>query len=339
MSLVRPLLLLLLTSALYVISIDEPKVFYLKLSKILSCLVVFSFVFGLIEFARPPFIIDLVYFFFKMSDKVDILNSSVGFFALPYYNSFFYVSSIIVILFVSLHTSFNYLSVLSLFCGFGGVILTQSKTGVIALLVILFFALFLKLNKFYRFLFFIFFVLSFVITLQFLGDLLIYLNANYSGNLIRTSFNIYHNQEDTNTLGVRIFQVLDSFNLILERNIFFGLGLGKDVLLESWLSTSLYRYGIFGTIILFIVPFFIVLKTFVKVGIINLMKTSEKKDYLIYIFPVWLLSCFFTQLSALMIEVSKGALIGSMMIGLGMSYSSYYFCLINRNFNEKSIVC
>lgn len=339
MSLVRPFLLFLLTSAFYVLSVNEPGGFYIRASKIFSFLVVLSFVVGVIEIVRPPFLIDLVFFIFKISDKVDIMNSSVGFFALPYYNSFFYISSLIIILFVSLHTKFTFYSIVSLFCGVLGVVFTQSKTGVLALLVILFFSLYLKFNKFYRNLFFIFFTLSFLILLQFLGDILIYLNNNYSGNLIRTSFNIYHNQQDTNTLGVRILQIFDSLGLILGNNIFWGLGLGKEVLLESWLSTSLYRYGIFGTLLLFTLPFCIILKHFLKVNYKVNKLNGAKKDFLIYIFPVWLISCFITQLSALMVEVSKGALIGSLMIGLGMAYSSYYFSSTNRVCYEKSIIC
>lgn len=342
MSLVRPFLLFILTGAFYVISFNEPKVFYVELSKVLSVLVITSIAIGIIELVRPPVLIDLIFFFFKMSDKLDIVNSSVGFFSLPYYNAFFYISSIIVILFVSLHTRFDYLSVFSLFCGVLGVFLTQSKTGVLALVLILFFSIFLKLSRLYKFLFFICFGLLFIFISQFLGEMLIYLNEHYSGNLIRTSYNIYHNQEDTNTLGVRILQVSETFNLILNGNIFWGLGLGKDVLLESWLSTSLYRYGIFGTILLFIVPSYIVLKLLLKANMGNrhFNRLNESKDYLIYIFPVWLSSCFFTQLSALMIEVSKGALIGCLMIGIGISYSSYYFGrVVNRSLNEKSVVC
>ena len=113
-----------------------------------------------------------------------------------------------------------------------------------------------------------------------------------------------NNPEKSNTLHLRLNQFNDNLLAIEKNNILTGYGLGRDLMLESWLASVLVRYGIFG--LFFYVAFFL---TIIISGIKTYFKINDKSRYIIIMFCIWLSLSFISQLSAFMIESSKTAYI------------------------------
>ncbi|MFC3024827.1 hypothetical protein ACFODT_13475 [Vibrio zhugei] len=334
MSLFRPIMLFMFFySTMTLLRYNEIEKIY-NIIKSLKFIIIICFLTSIIEIAKPPVITGLFDFLYKNTNKEDITNVAVTFFGLPYYSALFY--NFCLILFLVGKSSFKntfskslYISLL-LLC----IVMAQSKTGVASAFCVIFMFWFFQLKAKNKVFILISLLCCISIIYSYLLDFILYLNENYSGNLVRTLYDLFYDTSNSNTLQLRIDQVMMTLNTVLKNNYFVGVGLGRGVLLESWFVTILYRYGFIG--ILFIGLCFL----YVLFNSYKLYIYTKRKHYndcnLLLITPLWLISLFFTQISSLSIEVSKGALVNTLALSLGISIYYSFKERINLDYEENT---
>jgi hypothetical protein len=120
---------------------------------------------------------------------------------------------------------------------------------------------------------------------------------------IRSMAGLVNNAEEHGSLVVRLFQVVNAINLSMEQGG-LGVGLGRGLMLESYLSSFIYRYGLLG--------FFLYNIFFLMVAAFSLRRYSRAvnwEDKVIFSFGgVWYLLLPISLLSSPMYEMGKGAI-------------------------------
>ncbi|MGG4679099.1 MULTISPECIES: hypothetical protein [Providencia] len=302
-SLFRPLYLLI--SIIFLIYlIDSPYQLFFSLERTLKFILFFILLVSIIEvFLKNSQLNQLNFLLYKMERKQDIANVSVSLFVLPYYAAFAlsFLSSYFATLFL-IKRNYMYVTYMTLCLLIS--ILTQSKTGIIVNIAIIFFAIFLYHNIKFKLFISLSLLLSIYVIINHADTIIDLLLTYYPGNLSHTIDTLVNNPEKSNTLHLRLNQFNDNLLAIEKNNILTGYGLGRDLMLESWLASVLVRYGIFG--LFFYVAFFL---TIIISGIKTYFKINDKSRYIIIMFCIWLSLSFISQLSAFMIESSKTAYI------------------------------
>lgn len=120
-------------------------------------------------------------------------------------------------------------------------------------------------------------------------------------------------RESSGTLNLRKEQILHSFELTVNNPWFLGAGLGRDVLLESWISSYLYRYGLYGPMLFISAVLYIVIYSF------KMLRKHAQDRFLkgMYLgFMVWGLTLPISQMSSPLNETGKTAALTMLVIGL-----------------------
>ncbi|WP_299017524.1 O-antigen polymerase [uncultured Polaribacter sp.] len=221
---------------------------------ILSFILAISEVFFIDHFKR------ILYILFKREEKLVILDKATGWFGVTYYFAYFSLLTFYYILF-KLSKSKNIKDWFLLIFAFFTVILTQSRTVIISLLIGLMILPFLKISRKNSFIkLFYIFLFSIIFILLFYYSEIIKENFKYAYvGILRT---IENGTEIGNqgSLAIRFDQIIWSWNTNFYKII--GFGLGRGVPLESIYAQYIYRYGIVYLIIyLFLFLYFFIIST------------------------------------------------------------------------------
>ncbi|MGI2104689.1 O-antigen ligase family protein [Shewanella frigidimarina] len=311
----RPLMLLFVTLGFLSLidNLDDAYSTILRVAKIIITLV---FCYSILEVFFFDIFSSIMFAIYRIEDKSNINGVAVSFFTLPYYAS--YILSVFLPLLMSNYKLERSIRSLTLvFMCFICIILTQSKMGVFLALGIAFLYWYLSVNYRKKIIVVIFFGFFLLVLYLFLVDFISYLNSEFGGNFLRTLHSILSNTEHAHNLLERVKDITETYSAIMSNNPFFGVGLAKGKTIEVWIAMIMYRYGLIG--LMFFVVFFLWVG-FVSIIEINKEnkggKESFKRIELLKMIVIWSLTIFISQLSGLMIEMSKGAIISSLMFAL-----------------------
>lgn len=306
----RPVMLMVITLAFLSLMHDYESVYKLALRAIKAIvLMVFTYSFFEVFFLNE--LSSLMFTFYRMEDKSNINGVAVSFFTLPYYAAYI-LNTFLVFLLSNYKINKSFVSALYVLICIISVIFTQSKMG-IALTFSIFFLFYFMRSKFFSktlicFLFFVFVVILY----RYLYDVVSFMYSNYGGNLFSTLYVMLKSPEQSGNLMERVNDIHSTYELIITNNIFVGVGLGKGVTIETWIASLMYRYGFIG-LALFII-------TYISMGLYSWRLYSiEKNIYraeLLNICSIWALTIFISQLSGLMMEISKNAVVTCFMFAL-----------------------
>lgn len=306
----RPVMLMMITLAFLSLMHDYESVYKLALRAIKAIvLMVFTYSFFEVFFLNE--LSSLMFTFYRMEDKSNIDGVAVSFFTLPYYAAYI-LNTFLVFLLSNYKINKSFVSALYVLICIISVIFTQSKMG-IALTFSIFFLFYFMRSKFIGktlicFLFFVFVVILYT----YLYDVVSFMYSKYGGNLFSTLYVMLKSPEQSGNLMERVNDIHSTYELIITNNIFVGVGLGKGVTIETWIASLMYRYGFIG-LALFII-------TYISMGLYSWRLYSiENNIYraeLLNICSIWALTIFISQLSGLMMEISKNAVVTCFMFAL-----------------------
>jgi hypothetical protein len=139
-----------------------------------------------------------------------------------------------------------------------------------------------------------------------LSDILVNIPLSSASSLNR----LLYSPETSGTLNIRVEQILDVFNGLS----FLGIGTGRGVALESWLSSYLYRYGLLGVLAFLTFNLFLSFRAYVVSR--KQRNISQLKSRFMFSLSIWFLLIPFSQLSSVMIDGSKFLFIYCIFIAL-----------------------
>lgn len=306
----RPIMLMVITLAFLSLMHDYERVYKLALRAVkMIVLLIFTYSFFEVFFLHE--LSSLMFTFYRMEDKSNINGVAVSFFTLPYYAAYI-LNTFLVFLLSNYKINKSFVSALYVLICIISVIFTQSKMG-IALTFSIFFIFYFVRSKFFSkilicFLFFVFVLIIY----KYLYDVVSFMYSKYGGNLFSTLYVMLKSPEQSGNLMERVNDIHSTYELIIKNNILVGVGLGKGVTIETWIASLMYRYGFIG-LALFII-------TYISMGLYSWRLYSiENNIYraeLLNICSIWALTIFISQLSGLMIEVSKSAVVSCFMFAL-----------------------
>lgn len=148
------------------------------------------------------------------------------------------------------------------------------------------------------------------ITLLFRDSLIEIISRYHS---LRSLSRIIGSPGESLTLQLRLAQTFESLNNSIE-NWGFGVGLGRGILLESYLANFTYRYGLIGLII-----YHLIFLGMAYLSLKIIRRNSFKDKVFGCMTGIWFLLLPFAMLSSAMIERSKMSIISFMVFGLVLS--------------------
>ncbi|WP_392344260.1 hypothetical protein [Pseudoalteromonas prydzensis] len=307
----RPTMLLIVTLGFLTMMKDVDSLYHnlVRLAKILTVAI---FIYSILEVFLFNYFSKVMFILYRLEDKSNIDGVAVSFFTLPYYGA--YIMCTLFPLLLSNYEknkgrSFFYILMLVI-----SVVLTQSKMGVFLLIGIVFLYWFISVSfkkKVVVLLFFCLFALVMVLSLQ---EFVAYLNATVGGNFARTLHLMLSNTDQAHNLLERLDDIIETYQAISQHNFFVGIGLGKGETIEVWIAMIMYRYGLTG--LFFFIMFFLIIG--VKAMLMAMKKDSysyEKQSLLKFV-SIWALTIYISQLSGLMLEMSKGGVLSCLMFAV-----------------------
>ncbi|EFA4194699.1 O96 family O-antigen polymerase [Escherichia coli O96] len=303
-SLFRPMVLLSSFYLLYCLT-SRNRDFFRTLIKPMKFICMAMFIWAVYESIIQNNIFQSInYLLYKMERKDDIKNVAVTFFFLPYYSAF--VSVFMIAFFYTCRYTYKIRGTYKyIFMSFCCIVLTQSKTGVVAALFLIVCCELISSSQLKRIFCVVCVIILFFISFYFYDYLLMYLNLYFPGNFTRTLSQLVDDPGSAYTLSARIEQFLSIYSQTMQHIPFIGYGLGRDLLIESWPATIYVRYGWIGICVFLIFNFFLIFK-----GICYyLTHTSNACRYQAIIFSFWIISTLISQMSAMMTENTKTSFI------------------------------
>lgn len=206
-----------------------------------SSLVFFVFVTSLYAVLELWFLDELsffIHFFYERESNEILAQIGNSFFFTSYFAAHIYLFLFCMCLsfFVHLRESkWAILSILSL----GLVFAAQSKTGLVSAVLAFSVIVFLGTKTRYSLIIIMIFLVTVVLTFSFLS-----LDNLY---VIRSTKALVDGR--SNSLAVRLDQIMIAFDEIKARSLVLGAGVGRGQYLESWVALYLYRYGVFGILV------------------------------------------------------------------------------------------
>ncbi len=211
-----------------------------------------------------------------------------------------------------LKSKFNLINLLKLVIAFVIIFLCESKPPLLIAIFMFPFLFFpIKSFKIFTLIYFGFLIILFSnVKTDELTEILV--GFNIDSYNVKSLIRILDNAEGAGTYSVRQEQaemaISGSF-----RNYGFGLGLGRDILLESWLSYYGYRYGVIGLVIYFVFWVYLGISSYLK-GLKN--NRFNENWYILVVLGFW----FFFQAALLMSggmnESGITGIFNSIIIGL-----------------------
>tara|TARA_Y100000588_G_C14276656_1_gene934658 strand:+ start:3884 stop:5113 length:1230 start_codon:yes stop_codon:yes gene_type:complete len=250
------------------------------------------------------------YFLYKREYRENLINVATIFFGTTYYAGFYLFSLFAMLLSYNKYNKDGH--ILYLFFLFLAIFLSQSKTIILATLIVVVYFLWISKYKTAKISFVFFLSFSLVLYFTILDDILIYL-SNEGFTSAKQIYVLLHDTSSSDTLNARAEQIYYALDRVSDGFSITGVGLiPQDGSLESWIAIFLYRYGILGVLnFLFL---------------IGMLSFSLYKRGLFSRYPfatgglIWLLTLPLTQMSSAMIELSKNSFISALFLALMLNY-------------------
>ena len=308
-SLLRPAFLFIITTA-FAILLSHKNSFgaCIQASKIL---IVISFFYACLEVFAFDSVAGLIHAIYRLPDKKNIDGVSVSFFTLPYYAA--YVHSILMLfILAALSVRVSIVNIVIFSMAVINIILTQSKTGIFVVFVTIFLFWFISVSFKWKVIVATIAMVVLCCVVFFLYDFVKYLNDSIGGNFAYTTMLILEKPDEAGNLAERNNQAADTFHLLSMSGWLIGIGLGKGVLIESWVAYIPYRYGMLGFVFFILFYLLISVRAFFQAAILESREDILKSRVL----GIWSLCIFFTQLSSLSMEMSKASIYTCLMLAM-----------------------
>ncbi|MFY8327048.1 hypothetical protein [Pseudoalteromonas sp. ZZD1] len=315
----RPTMLLIITLG-FLSMIKDLNSLFANLVRVAKIITVAIFIYSICEVFFFSLFSKVMFVFYRLEDKSNIDGVAVSFFTLPYYSA--YIMCTLFPLLLSNYEKnkgYSYLYCLMLIAS---VFLTQSKMGVFLLIGIVFLYWFISVSLKKKIFVLIFFSVFLVALLLSLKAFVAYLNETVGGNFARTLHLMLSNTDQAHNLLERLDDIVETYQAISQHNYLVGIGLGKGETIEIWIAMVMYRYGLIG--LLFFIVFFLI------VGFKTMFMAMRKGFYsfeersLFKFVCIWALTIYISQLSGLMLEMSKGGVLSCLMFAVASK------CMINN---------
>lgn len=317
-SLFRPLMLCMTFAMVrFLLPVDlEFNEYFLKVFKVF---IVLSAIYFFVEMFFPEKFEQFVYGLYKRESRPDLRFVFTSFFGTSYYAGFVYFT-VFAFLFPNFLVKKSFVNFSLMFLCIIFMFLNQSKLMLITLFFYLFLMFFIRRGLVGKFLT-IFICIAIVLALMsLLADT--QLTSGLKVSSVSSLRTLIFEPQSSGTLNVRISQITS----ILDLEKFFGMGLGRDEELESWIATYLFRYGIIGLV--FFLIFHLVI-SFNLYSISNLVSLSDAQRTFLLSISLWFLLLPVSQLSSAMIEGSKFSYLYAVMCAVALHNISKYQ---NRSF-------
>ncbi|MBS0043583.1 hypothetical protein KFE26_14940 [Shewanella sp. M16] len=276
----------------------------------LKTIVYLSICYVVIELLFNSHFHQLVFSLYKREFRYELLFYGVTFFGTSYYSGYAFL---IVFYLCLINYSLNKVMVnfLLILCSAALVILSQSKTIILALFLSTYLYLII-VNKNYIFRLLLLsapvtLLFIFIANKGFLSDILVSSGLRSAKSLDT----LLMNTSNSGTLNVRMDQILYAFDIAYFQSYIFGAGLGRAEDLESLPAVFLYRYGLIGLAFHYIMVFIALFYSAYKIYV---LRNSHYRIYALVVF-LWLITLPITQLSGVMIEMSKLSYLSAIMVG------------------------
>lgn len=296
------------------------------LKRMLIPVIFFSLVISLFEVFGEGLINDYIHFLYKREDRLDFASQATTFFGQTYYSGFVFLTIMTLIMGLTADkTSWSDWAVISF--SFFIVLLSQSKPAIFVSFFLIFLFVALKARTF--FLIAVPFVFMLIALLHqylfsFIIDILLGIDTIGTRSLLR----MLEGVESSGSLSVRLNQISETYYLVLGNNPFLGLGVGRGVLLESWVAEMMFRYGFIGIFVFIVMVFYL---TFISlVSFFRLKKEGFVHAHLPLFLAIWFLSLPILLLSSNMIENSKTAIVSMFVIALTVRLNKATLTLKNN---------
>lgn len=324
-SLFRPLFLFFIFFSVFVLNLNSKDN---KLIFLLSALIILMFVYNLLQVFSIPYF-DTIHKMFYFRDKFEGRSVYINYFFTSY--SAGYIALIPFFVFLSLFVTTRIKVYLYMFFMASVVlVMAQSKTMFFAALAgcILIF-----LVGFKNWLFKLLAVLVAILLIY-----LFYLNLDSVFSFLkevgfrqaRSLEILFTDRSESGTLNVRNEQIFYAFEEMKEMPFYLGVGLGREIYLESWVADSLYRYGVYG------IGLFFSFVVYSSLWALRMVRQSKLKSFErgIYLsFFAWAVTLPISQMSSPLHETGKTAALTMFFIGAVFAIREK-----NRLLNENKVL-
>lgn len=301
----RPILLYLtyLSLVLLIEKCDFKQIFTL-----VKFVVFISFIYALFEVYFIDIVGDLIHLFYKRELRINLVGAATTFFGTTYYSGFVFFS-LFVLVASRVDVERSVYIYLACIMAIVLVVLSQSKTMLLSLLISLIFISAFSSAKFIRRLFYVwlFFLIVVVFNINIIFDYLDQFNLT----IVKQIKVLIYSTSKSETLSARSSQIFSSLRLINEQGGFFGVGLSPDKSLETWIALFLYRYGVLGIVN------FLALCLVTSFYSLKLMYSDNRNlAYFGKVGLIWALTLPITQMSSAMLELGKTGFMANFILAI-----------------------
>lgn len=304
-SLLRPIFLAVTPLAftyLYFRGGRHPVVFLDKFVSLAICLLLIYFLLDKLGVTSS-----FKYLLYERKEKFEQYNYFISFFATTYFAAYFYFICFCYCLcrfvFAGGLKWFFAISVLAILIAFA-----QSKSFYVTSVIVVFVVACLNSGVFFR---------AFAISVALVTLALIVHFSKEISNLLlvvdlrsfRSLSTIFSGLENSGTFLVRYDQVVQALSSSLDR-FGFGVGLGRDVYLESYIASFIYRYGLIGFVAYTI--FFLTVSRYAYLAFKSSISPLDKS--LFSFVCVWFLLLPLGMLSSPMYETGKNSIFSALVL-------------------------
>lgn len=216
-----------------------------KVLSIVPILIGISFLYMIGEVFLLDSVKQFVHFFYKRELRLNLTGISTTFFGTSYFSGFvFYL--LYVLSLARLDLKGNILSYFFCFLASLLVILSQSKTMILALIISTAILFSLSSKKRLRFSLYVFLILAVIVVLN-LTTIFDYL-SQFNLNSIKQIKVLIFDTSQSDTLNARNLQISYAIDQVYQRTSLLGVGLTPSKSLETWLALFIYRYGFLGVL-------------------------------------------------------------------------------------------
>ncbi|MFB9145469.1 hypothetical protein ACFFU2_02840 [Halomonas alkalicola] len=261
--------------------------------------ILISLVFAFLEYNQSD--LSFMYKLYKPYEKYLESRQSVGLYVYPYYNSFF----ALMCLSIAAPFFFYKPTLANSFVFFGSIVinvLSQSQSGLIAMVAYLIIFLTLKGKRFFG-VTVVMLSCSLLFVFIYGVELLVYFSDRFDLYSLSAIRRIVEDPGSSRTLQVRLGQVVQGVEGTARNLYLIGGGLDRGGLLESWLAYMFYKHGALYTFIIALAFVYLVLRLLKSYFFLygrDLLLSKINKSFLAFIIVMPI-----SQLSAFMVFTHK----------------------------------
>lgn len=271
--------------------------------------VLLAFLFLLVLFLSREFFHDFLSSVYFSAERFKD-GAFISVFASTYFASYFYY---IIFLFSLCRVFFfrvEFLWVMVLLVSLTFIFFSQGKNAYLAAVFSIFIVVFLRYSLIFKF--FVLIIVSLAIV--FFANNFLFIVELLSGSdyfsLRQASLYLQHGF-DFSSVQHRLDQIDFSFQGSVDNN-FLGVGLGRDILLESYVSSFIYRYGIFGFVLYFC--FFLFLSV-LSMFLYGKTRVFEYRYYYAFI-GIFFMNVHVLMISSPMFEMGKNSIFSIFILAM-----------------------